>query len=78
MEKQITPLAKLIAMLKPKSEAHVMIYVSDLIRDIESLLPEERASMEKMYVNGRKDSHLDYYPDKHARETFDETFTQTP
>ena len=26
------------------------------------------------YIQGRKDNHLDYYPEKHAKETYDEMF----
>ena len=44
-------------------------------------LLEQAKSMEKeqlcqMYIQGRKDNHLDYYPEKHANETYNETFKQ--
>jgi hypothetical protein len=36
----------------------------------------EKEQLCKMYVQGRKDNHLDYYPEKHAKETYDEFFKQ--
>jgi len=36
----------------------------------------EKEQLCKMYVQGRNDNHLDYYPEKHARETYDEFFKQ--
>lgn len=40
---------------------------------------EQAKEMEKrqlcdMYIQGRKDNHLDYYPEKHANETYNEFF----
>ena len=40
---------------------------------------EQAKEMEKeqlcdMYIQGRKDNHLDYYPEKHAKETYDEIY----
>lgn len=40
---------------------------------------EQAKEMEKrqlcdMYIQGRKDNHLDYYPEKHANETYNEMF----
>ena len=52
---------------------------------LESQIPErildQAKAMEKeqlcqMYIQGRKDNHLDYYPEKHANETYNETFKQ--
>ena len=40
------------------------------------LLAIEKEQMCKMYVQGRKDNHLDYYPEKHAKETYDEFFVR--
>jgi len=40
------------------------------------LLPKEKEQMCKMYVQGRNDNHLDYYPEKHAKETYDEFFVR--
>lgn len=37
----------------------------------------EKRQMCKMYIQGRNDNHLDYYPEKHAKETYDEFFNQT-
>lgn len=56
--------------------------VQDLIKRFGHLLPDiekeflekEKEQLYKMYVQGRKDSHLDYYPEKHAKETYDEFF----
>ncbi len=36
----------------------------------------EKEQLCKMYVQGRKDYHLDYYPEKHANETYNETYEQ--
>jgi len=38
------------------------------------LLAIEKEQLCKMYVQGRNDGHLDYYPEKHAKETYDEFF----
>ncbi len=38
-------------------------------------LKHTKEDMYKMYVQGRQDSHLDFYPEKHAKETYDELFT---
>ena len=35
---------------------------------------QEREQLCKMYIQGRKDNHLDYYPKKHANETYVEFF----
>lgn len=40
---------------------------------------EQAKEMEKrqlcdMYIQGRKDNHLDYYPEKHANETYNQIF----
>jgi hypothetical protein len=40
------------------------------------LLEVEKQQMCRMYVKGRKDGHLDYYPEKHALETYNELFNQ--
>ena len=36
----------------------------------------EKEQLCQMYIQGRKDNHLDYYPEKHANETYNETFKQ--
>ena len=36
----------------------------------------EKEQLCQMYIQGRKDNHLDYYPEKHANETYKETFKQ--
>ena len=36
----------------------------------------EKEQLCQMYIQGRKDNHLDYYPEKHAKETYNETFKQ--
>lgn len=38
------------------------------------LLPIEENQLCKMYEQGRKDNHLDYYPEKHAKETYVEFY----
>ena len=52
---------------------------------LESQIPErildqakemEKEQLCQMYIQGRKDNHLDYYPEKHANETYNETFKQ--
>ena len=60
--------------------------VSELFKPVDSLEPEnvtqiieQAKEMEKrqlcdMYIQGRKDNHLDYYPEKHANETYNEFF----
>ena len=34
----------------------------------------EKKQLCDMYIQGRKDNHLDYYPEKHAKETYDEIY----
>jgi hypothetical protein len=34
----------------------------------------EKEHLCEMYIQGRNDYHLDYYPEKHAKETYDEMF----
>ena len=46
-----------------------------LLPDVEeTYLEKEKEQLCKMYVQGRKDNHLDYYPEKHAKETYNEFF----
>lgn len=40
----------------------------------QELIEQEKMQLCKMYVQGRNDNHLDYYPEKHAKETYDEMF----
>jgi len=42
----------------------------------QELLELEKEQLCKIYVQGRNDNHLDYYPEKHARETYNEFFKQ--
>ena len=42
--------------------------------DFEQAKEIEKQQLCKMYVQGRKDNHLDYYPEKHANETYNEMF----
>jgi len=37
-------------------------------------LPKERQQIEDAYKQGRKDDVLDYYPEKHASEYYEETY----
>ena len=46
----------------------------DRINLFEQAKEMEKEQLCKMYVQGRKDNHLDYYPEKHAEETYDEMF----
>lgn len=47
-----------------------------LLPDIEEkYLEKEKEQLCKMYVQGRNDNHLDYYPEKHAKETYNELFS---
>ena len=43
----------------------------DLIR---GKLEKEKDQLCEMYVQGRMDAHLDYYPEKHAKETYNQFF----
>ncbi len=46
-----------------------------LLPDIESeYLEKEKAQLCKMYIQGRNDYPLDWYPKKHANETYEEFF----
>jgi len=36
----------------------------------------EKEQLCQMYIQGRKDNHLDYYPEKHANDTYNEFFKQ--
>lgn len=48
------------------------------LRDSIFVLREmEKQHLCKMYIQGRNDSHLDYYPQKHANETYIEFFEKT-
>ena len=43
--------------------------------EVEELFMEkERRQLCRMYIQGRKDHHLDFYPEKHAKETYNEFF----
>jgi hypothetical protein len=61
-----------------KQTAVEWFYQRILAKDIESVFEQskemEKEQLCKMYVQGRKDNHLDYYPEKHAKETYDEMF----
>lgn len=56
--------------------------IQELMKRYGHLLPDverEFLEMEKdqlctMYIRGRNDCHLDYYPDKHANETYNDLF----
>ena len=41
---------------------------------LEQAIEKEKQQLCDMYIQGRKDNHLDYYPEKHAKETYDEMF----
>lgn len=63
-----------------KQTAIDWFYQRILAKDVESGF-EQAKEMEKrqlcdMYIQGRKDNHLDYYPEKHAQETYNEFFKQ--
>jgi hypothetical protein len=46
-----------------------------LIPDVEEeYLEKEKNQLCKMYIQGRNDKHLDYYPEKHANEIYNELF----
>jgi hypothetical protein len=63
-----------------KQTAVEWLYQRILAKNIESVFKQakemEKEQLCKMYVQGRKDNHLDYYPEKHAKETYDEFFKQ--
>jgi hypothetical protein len=48
--------------------------ISEMSKILEQAKEMEKEQLCKMYVQGRKDNHLDYYPEKHANETYDEMF----
>jgi hypothetical protein len=51
--------------------------VINVIKDIDAQMNKiEREQLCKMYVQGRNDNHLDYYPEKHAKETYEEFFVR--
>ena len=41
---------------------------------IAQALEMERQRLEEAYIVGRKECHLDFYPEKHAREYYNETY----
>ena len=46
------------------------------LNEMNDFIELEKQQMCKMYVQGRNDNHLDYYPEKHAKETYDEFFVR--
>ena len=48
--------------------------ISEMSKILEQAKEMEKEQLCKMYVQGRKDNHLDYYPEKHANETYNEMF----
>ena len=65
--------------MKTVMESHLewlkgRMYISPQME--KALIEEEKMQLCKMYVQGRNDNHLDYYPEKHAKETYDEFFKQ--
>ena len=46
----------------------------DFVDIINRAKEKEKEQLCKMYVQGRNDNHLDYYPEKHAKETYNEMF----
>ena len=66
--------------MEKKQTAVEWFYQRILSKDIKVVF-EQAKEMEKrqlcdMYIQGRKDNHLDYYPEKHAQETYNEFFKQ--
>jgi len=55
-------------------------YDSEMIelfnKEIQQAKEMEKEQLCQMYIQGRKDTHLDYYPEKHAKETYNEIFKQ--
>jgi len=47
---------------------------SEVIMKAEELIIKERQQIEDAYKQGRKDDVLDYYPEKHASEYYEETY----
>lgn len=49
--------------------------LDEVIKHIDSqMLAIEKEQLCEMYIKGRKDSPLDWYPEKHAKETYSQTF----
>jgi hypothetical protein len=63
-----------IVLKQVKGSVYLIPAITDL--QIEEALKKEKEQMCKMYVQGRNDNHLDYYPEKHAKETYDEFFVR--
>lgn len=63
-----------------KANAYIHAYreaLKNTINTIDNTMLEvEKEQLCEMYVKGRSDISLDYYPTKHALETYNETFTQ--
>ncbi len=77
MDKTVTVLGKLIAMCGLAITTNdTSLDANGLLKVLTDLLPEERASMEKMYLHGYSHCQRNL-PDEEVT-TFDKTFTQTP
>jgi hypothetical protein len=74
MEK--TTLNQLLDWCKEFEDKPVKPTFTNMKEKIWQLLPKEKEQMCKMYIQGRKDFHLDYYPEKHAKETYDGLFVR--
>lgn len=70
MEK--TAMAQLIEWMNTPVNDHTSVFDK-----AQELLLLEKQQLCTMYIQGRHDNHLDYYPVKHSLETYNEFFGQT-
>ena len=69
-----TTLHKLLEWCKEFEDKQVKPTFTNMKEKIWQLLPIEEKQLCRMYEQGRKDNHLDYYPEKHAKETYVEFY----
>lgn len=80
--KQKTALTELIEWAKANAfnveyqsgNFYVSVDFEEMKEQFDRLLAKEREQLESMYIQGREDYVLDYYPEKHARESFEQKF----
>lgn len=47
-----------------------------IIKQTKKMLEQEKAQLCDFYIRGRNEQHLDYYPEKHAKEEYDLVFNK--
>ena len=71
-----TAIQELIEFIDDKFIVSNYPQISFIYYKAQELLEKEKEQIMDAYVVGREESHLDYYPQKHSLEYYNETFNQ--